>query len=196
MDLPALRAQAVRQRPDLEALRLDQARSTADTRLQIAQGKVDFTVSGEYHRQRAPSAIGNQYGIYVSAPIPIFNRNQGEVERARTEERQIEAKIHALDLEVSSDVQTAYQTCSAARDVMTAVETQMLTQARDVRAATEYSYRRGEASFVEFLDAVRAFNETMQSYNEARADYARSLYTLESATGASVASLATPRQTP
>ena len=59
----------------------------------------------------------------------------------------------------------------------------MLGQARDVRTTTEYAYRRGEASFVEFLDAVRAFNDTMQSYNQARADYARSLYTLDAISG-------------
>ena len=50
---------------------------------------------------------------------------------------------------------------------------------RTSEPTTEYSYRRGEASFIEFLDAVRAFNDTMQSYNEARADYARSLYALD-----------------
>ena len=53
----------------------------------------------------------------------------------------------------------------------------MLAQAQDVRATTEYSYRRGEASFVEFLDAVRAFNDTMQSYNEARAPTTRAAST-------------------
>jgi len=58
-----------------------------------------------------------------------------------------------------------------------------LTQAQDVRSTTEYSYRRGEASFVELLDAVRAFNETRQSYNEARAEYARSLYALDAIAG-------------
>jgi outer membrane protein TolC len=42
-------------------------------------------------------------------------------------------------------------------------------------AEIEYSYRAGEASLVEFLDAQRAFNDTMQGYNEARAEYARSL---------------------
>jgi cobalt-zinc-cadmium efflux system outer membrane protein len=47
----------------------------------------------------------------------------------------------------------------------------------------EYSYRRGEASLVEFLDAVRAFNDTARSYNEARADYARSLYSLDAISG-------------
>jgi cobalt-zinc-cadmium efflux system outer membrane protein len=47
----------------------------------------------------------------------------------------------------------------------------------------EYSYRRGEASFVDFLDAQRTFNDTMQNYNTARADYARSLYQLDSVAG-------------
>jgi cobalt-zinc-cadmium efflux system outer membrane protein len=36
---------------------------------------------------------------------------------------------------------------------------------------------------VDFLDAQRAFNDTMQSYNNARADYARSLYTIDAVSG-------------
>jgi cobalt-zinc-cadmium efflux system outer membrane protein len=56
----------------------------------------------------------------------------------------------------------------------------MIGEARDVRDITEYSYRRGDATLLELLDAERAFNETMQGYNEARAEYARSLYLLDS----------------
>jgi outer membrane protein, heavy metal efflux system len=59
----------------------------------------------------------------------------------------------------------------------------MLNQARDVRNITEFSYKRGEARLVEFLDAQRAFNDTMQGYNEARAEYARSLYLIEATAG-------------
>ena len=59
----------------------------------------------------------------------------------------------------------------------------MLDRARRVREIMEYSYRRGEACFIEYLDAQRVFSETMQTYNEARADYARSLYLIESAAG-------------
>jgi cobalt-zinc-cadmium efflux system outer membrane protein len=47
----------------------------------------------------------------------------------------------------------------------------------------DLSYRRGEASFVEFLDARRASNDTTQSYNGARAEHARSLHLIESAIG-------------
>src|SRR5205807_1139148 len=48
-DLPALSATALSLRPDLRALQQDQARSEADIRLQIAQGKVDYTVGSIYH---------------------------------------------------------------------------------------------------------------------------------------------------
>lgn len=181
--LDALRARALAARPDLEALRRDQARSLADIRLQIAEGKIDYTLSGEFHRQQAPNALGNQYGLYVSVPVPIFNRNQGEVERARQESRQLDARVTALSADISTEVAAAYEEFTTARDVVQRIEKEMLDQARDVRTTTEYSYRRGEASFVEFLDAVRAFNETMQSYNDARADYARSLYELDAISG-------------
>ncbi|HXI27176.1 MAG TPA: TolC family protein [Vicinamibacterales bacterium] len=186
VDLEALRRRALSQRPDVLALRRDQARSAADLRLQIAQGTIDYTVSGELHYQHQPSppnTSGFLYGAYLSVPLPIFNRNQGEVARARQEALQIDARLRALEADVNQEVDAAYESYTASRDVVATIEAQMLAQARDVRSTTEYSYRRGEASFVEFLDAVRAFNETMQSYNAARADFARSLYTLDSIGG-------------
>jgi len=190
VDRDAVARVALAQRPDLEALRRDQARSTADVRLQIAQGTVDFTVSGEYHHQVQPlpepnGAAGGLYGVFFSSPLPFFNRNQGEIARAQLEEKQAAARIAAYEAQVKNEVDAAYESYTAARDVVSTIEDQMLTRARDVRTTTEYSYRRGEASFVEFLDAVRAFNDTMQSYNAARADYARSLYTLDASAGGS-----------
>jgi hypothetical protein len=53
----------------------------------------------------------------------------------------------------------------------------------NLMVSTEYSRRAGEASPVEFLDAQRAFNDTTQRYNEARAEYARSLYPIDSTAG-------------
>jgi cobalt-zinc-cadmium efflux system outer membrane protein len=173
-------------RPDLRALERDQARSTAEARLQLAQGSIDYTVSAEFHRQAAPGSLtGNEWGLFVSAPLPIFNRNQGEIERARQETRQATARIAALKADVASELRSAWEQYTAMRDVVETIEQQMLAPAREVRDTTAYSYRRGEASFIELLDAQRTFNDTMQSYNEARAEYARSLYTLDASTGES-----------
>jgi outer membrane protein, heavy metal efflux system len=168
----------------LKALEREQARSAADVRLQLAQGKIDYTVSGELHRQiAAGAAAGNEWGIFVSAPLPLFNRNQGETERAGQESRQAGARIQALQSDITSQLRSAWQQYTTTGELVDTIERQMLAQARDVRETTAYSYRRGEASFIEFLDAKRTFNETVQSYNEARAEYARSLYTLDALSG-------------
>ena len=180
-----LKRQAFELRPDYQALARDQARSLADVRLQMAQGKVDYTVGAQYHRQFS-NATGNSLGFFFSAPLPVFNRNQGEIERARREQQQIQARLKALEAEIASQVQNAYQQFSTARELLESIEKDMLGQAREVRETTEYSYKRGEASFVEFLDAQRAFNDAIQSYNEARAEYARSLYLIDSISGKAV----------
>jgi cobalt-zinc-cadmium efflux system outer membrane protein len=68
--------------------------------------------------------------------------------------------------------------------VLDTIEKDMLIQAQEVREISQYSYTRGEATLVEFLDAQRAFNETMHAFNEARAAYARSLYLIDAVVGA------------
>ncbi len=190
-DAPSVMAENIRQlafqqRPDLQALRRDQARSTADLRLQLAQGVVDYTVGLEYQRQQGNIRDGNQFGLSFSVPIPVFNRNQGEIERAQRAQDQIAAKIRALEAAIETEVRNAYQQYTTTRDMLQRIETNMLSQSRGVRQTIEYAYRRGQSSFVDFLDAQRAFNDTMQSYNNARADYARSLYTIDSVSGKAV----------
>ncbi len=179
------RALALAQRPDLQAVVKDRQRSAADIRLQAAQGKVDFTLSTLFHHQFG-NAKGESLGFYASAPLPFFNRNQGEVLRASREREQLDRRIAALQASIAGEVEAAYNQLTASRALLGTIERDMLQQAREVRDTTEYSYRRGEAGFVEFLDAQRAFNDTMQTYNDARADFARSLTLIESVSGQQV----------
>jgi len=121
--------------------------------------------------------------VFFSSALPVFNRNQGEIERARQEQRQIEARIRGLSASIQAEVETSYLQYSNARVTLERIEGTMLIKARDVRSITEFSYRRGEATLVELLDAQRAYNETIQAYNDARAEFARSLYLIDAVTG-------------
>jgi cobalt-zinc-cadmium efflux system outer membrane protein len=184
---PEILAAALAARPDLDALRREQARSLAEIRLQLAQGKMDYTLGASYNRQFnvGTGQRGDSVGVFFSVPLPVYNRNQGEIERARREQAQIEARIRSLEQEIAAEVANAYEQYATAKTLLESIEADMLEQARRVREVTEFSYRRGEATFVELLDAQRAFNETMQGLNEARAEYARSLFLIDSIRGAS-----------
>lgn len=173
-------------RPDFLYGQQSQARSQADLRLQLANGKVDYSIGTEYTRQQAWGIAGSSMGFYFSMPLPVFNKNQGEIARAQREILLAQARIAAQENTIETEVDKAYRQYSVSRQLLANIETSMLGKARTVRDTTEYSYRRGEASLVEFLDAQRAFNDTMQTYNDARANYARSIYTIETVSGATV----------
>jgi cobalt-zinc-cadmium efflux system outer membrane protein len=175
---------ALENRPDLLALRRAVQRSAAELQLELARAKPDLTLGSEYRRQQGLAGTGNMLGFFVEIPLPVFDRNQGEIARAREELRQAELRVRALEASIRAEVESAYRQWQSSRESLEQIETAMLAQAREVRDITEYAYRRGEASLLEFLDAQRAFNETMQAYYEARAEYARSLYLLESSAGA------------
>nr|AOS95185.1 outer membrane efflux protein [uncultured bacterium] len=182
-----LLGEALRQRPDLQALVRDEGRAAADLRLQRANAKVDWVFGSEYRKQDSITGHSNTIGLFLQSPVPIFSRNQGEIARAQQAVTQAQARTHALQVTVENDLDQALLAYEAARDTVTKIEGTMLGKARDVREISEYSYKRGDIDFVDFLDAVRAYNDTMQTYNDARADYARSLYGLDAATGATTA---------
>jgi len=175
---------ALENRPDLLALRRAVQRSAAELQLELARAKPDLTLGSEYRRQQGLAGTGNMLGFFVQIPLPVFDRNQGEIARAREELRQAELRVRALEASIRAEVESAYRQWQSSRESLEQIETAMLAQAREVRDITEYAYRRSEASLLEFLDAQRAFNETMQAYYEARAEYAKSLYLLESSAGA------------
>ncbi|HEY6389828.1 MAG TPA: TolC family protein, partial [Bryobacteraceae bacterium] len=187
VEIQPLRARAQELRPDILSVVRDQARSAADLKLQLAQGKIDYTVGTVFHRQQSPTGTGSSLGMFFSVPLPVFNRNQGEVERARLEERQLEQRLRAARNSAAADVESTYEQYAIASTMLSNLETDMLDQSRQIRRTAEESYRAGKVSLLEFLDAQRAYTDTMQSYNDARANYARSLYAMEAATGQNVA---------
>jgi cobalt-zinc-cadmium efflux system outer membrane protein len=165
------------------ALRRDILRAQAELKLQQAGARQDLTLGTEYRRQQGINGKSNSLGFFMELPIPLFNRNEGEIERARQEQRQTELRLQAHEQGVVAEIDTVYQQYAAARDLLQTMDRTMLGQARDVREITDYSYRRGDATLLELLDSQRAYNETMQAYNEARAEYARALYLLDSVSG-------------
>jgi cobalt-zinc-cadmium efflux system outer membrane protein len=184
--MDALRERAFASRPDYLALQRDFARSQAELRLQLAQGKADYTIGTEYRRQEGLAGRGNSIGIFFSSNLPVYNRNQGEIERARQEQSQTEARIRALQATIENEVETAYLQYMTARESLRRIEENMLAKATDVREITDRAYRRGGASFLDFLDAQRAYNDTVQIRNAALGDYAKSLYAIDAAAGVNV----------
>jgi len=184
--LDDLQARARQLRPDLTAARQEQARSQADLRLQLAEGKVDYTFGAAFERQRGVSGSGNALGLFFSVPLPVFNRNQGEIARATAQEAKSTTSTHALETDVAGEVASAYQEFESARHILQDIETDLLTPSRQARETTAYVYTAGATSLLDVLDAQHAFNDTMETYYTAQADYRRAELKLMTITGQEV----------
>jgi cobalt-zinc-cadmium efflux system outer membrane protein len=185
-DVAAVQQLALATRPDLRSLQLGQARSVADLRLQESLGVIDYTVGAEYRRQQGIAGRSNSLGFFVSAPIPLLNRNQGEIARADAEHDQLSRQTAAVRSQILSDVDIAYREYTTNRDLVTAIEHDLIQPATSARDISTYTYRAGGSSLLELLDAQRAFNDTMQSYLDAQAGRRRAVAHLAAAVGTEV----------
>ena len=185
-DLARIAGTAMARRHDLQAILLDQARSQADLRLQVAQGKVDYTYGAEYRRQQGVNGKGNSLGFFFSMPVPLFSRNQGEIARARAEYEQLRKSEMALRTVISGEVAAAWQEYETARGLVAEIERDLLGPSQEAKNITAYVYQAGASSLIDVLDAQRAFNETMSAYYSAQADYRRAASRLASAVGEEV----------
>jgi len=181
--LDEIESLAIANRPDLAALQREQARTQADLRLQIAQGKVDYSVGMEYRRQQGINGTGNMLGFFVSAPLPVFNRNQGEIARATAEGERTHRSIRAAQNEILSEVFTAHQEYQSALRLVDEIQKELLVSADEARKTTAYVYQSGATTLLDALDSQRAFNETMLTYYTAQANLSRVATRLAAAAG-------------
>jgi cobalt-zinc-cadmium efflux system outer membrane protein len=170
---------ALRKRPDLATERARARRSDWAIELEKARSKPNVTAFAGYQRELDTS--GPVAGIDL--PLFVFNRNQGPIHRAQAEKRRQENRLLLGRITVLKEVHTALQKLEGDRRRIRALESEYLDRAKQAKQITEASYRLGEASLIEFLDAERTYSETTLLYNQALYDFEISRARLESAVG-------------
>jgi cobalt-zinc-cadmium efflux system outer membrane protein len=177
--LEELQAKAIAERPDLRAAR--QAVTAANSLYQLARanGKVDVTGTFNYDHVSATSA-GSFFGSFQ---VPIFNRNQGEIARTRYAITQAEELQLAASDQVMSDVTTAYEGVRDNDLVVSLYISGYLNEARLSRDISEYAYKRGAVSLLDYLDAERSYRAIQLAYRQSLAAYLLAVEQLREAVG-------------
>ncbi|MEQ1690524.1 MAG: TolC family protein [Gemmatimonas sp.] len=175
---PALIADAIARRPDVLAAQREVVRADTQTRLQRALRTPNLTIGGGYKRDFGTNAV--VFGATV--PLPFSNRNQGGVARAEAERQQAASRVRVAELVVRLDVQQAANAVDVNRERVQHIEREYLTTARESRDIVLASYRLGAADLIDYLDAQRAFRDTVRTYNRALYEQRISIFELAAAT--------------
>jgi cobalt-zinc-cadmium efflux system outer membrane protein len=178
-NLEDLQLKALQNRPDLRAAQQGVTAANSQLTLQKAIAQQDVTVQANYSHVNGLNAAT----LYGSIPLPIFNRNQGEIARARFAIIQAQELEKATNGQALTDVYDAYQGLRTNDKVVLLYISKYLDAATRSRDISEYAYRRGGTSLLNFLDAERSYRATELAYRQALASYLLALEQLRQAVG-------------
>ncbi len=175
-DLDAL---ALRQRADLRAARQGITLAGSQVALARANGKQDLDASLSYSHVGGLSSAS----LFFSIPLPVFDRNQGEIAKSRYALTQAQLNEQAAEQGVLTDVESAYEAVTTQEQIVNLYTSGYLRQAQDSRDISQYAYTRGAATLLDLLDAERSYRSTQLAYRQALAAHMLSMEQLRSAVG-------------
>ncbi|HTV57328.1 MAG TPA: TolC family protein [Verrucomicrobiae bacterium] len=179
LKLEDLQAKAIQNRPDLRAAEQGITAAKSQYTLAKANGKVDVTGTFSYNHVSAVNAGS----FFANFQLPIFNRNQGEIARTQFAVTQAQEQERAASDQVLSDVRDAYEGVRSNDQVVSLYRSGYLDEAKESRDISEYAYKRGAASLLDFLDAERSFRSVELSYRQSLASYLTAVEQLREAVG-------------
>ncbi len=104
-----------------------------------------------------PEGIALTVGVAI--PLPLFDRNQGAIARARAQHRAAELEHRATGAELAGDLARALAALALRCDAVARFRAGAIERLPRVRSMAEASYRSGQGGIVELLDALDAITE-------------------------------------
>jgi cobalt-zinc-cadmium efflux system outer membrane protein len=178
-NLDDLKVQALQNRPDLRAAVQGVTAANSGYLLAKADGVQDLTVQGNYSHVNGI----NTASIYASIPLPVHNRNQGEIARTRSVVTQMQEQQSFTNGQVLTDVNDAYEGLKSNDRLVTMYTDKYRAIARKSRDIADYAYHAGGLALLDFLDAERSYRAAELGYRQTLASYLLALEQLREAVG-------------
>jgi cobalt-zinc-cadmium efflux system outer membrane protein len=178
-NLDDFQAKALQTRPDLRAAQQGVTAANSQYALQKAIAKRDVTAQASYTHV----SDTNNVSLFGQIPLPIFDRNQGEIARTGFAITQAQEQERFANGQVLTDVRDAFENLRSNDQIVAVYRSGYLDQAKQSRDISDYSYRHGAASLLDYLDAERSYRATELAYRQALATYLAAVEQLREAVG-------------
>ena len=178
-NLEDFQSKALLNRPDLRAAQLGVTAADSQHELQKAIGKKDVTGQLSY------THLGdiNDVSLFGQIQMPIFDRNQGEIARAGFAITQAREQEKFASGQVMTDVRDAFESLRSNDQIVGLYRSGYLNEAQESRDISEFAYKHGAASLLDFLDAERSNRAIQLAYRQAVASHLLALEQLREAVG-------------
>ncbi|MGC8654743.1 MAG: TolC family protein [Candidatus Kryptoniota bacterium] len=172
---------ALDNRQDLKSLKEQVRAATYHVKVAYASIIPDLDIGLELDRQGP--GFQNTIGGGLSLAIPLFNRNQDEIERANADLKTYEATLENTKLQIRNEVNSAYSNYESSLRTLKSFLPNLMNDAVTVREMSMKNYLSGNIGLVDFLQAQRIYTDAVDSYYSILLKVEKSRIELEKAIG-------------
>lgn len=137
---------------------------------------VDFDLGVRFFSETDDQALVAGFSL----PLPIFNRNQGNILSAKYNVKEIATKERSIQLEIRSSLAKSYGEVSISLMEIKKLKEHVLNNSESIFEAIRKGYQQGKFGYLEVLDAQRGFFEMKSRHIEAFALYHMGVMKIES----------------
>ena len=178
---------ALESRPDVLSFRIGVERAEADVRLAKANAYSDVYVLWQpfTFQDNSPYGLKSQYSwaLGVTVPLPLYNRNQGGIARAKLNVSQSGLQLADLERQLRIDVEKAVQEYNITRRLVADLHDEVIPEATQVRDAAFRMWTGGETSMIVYLLAQLDYNDVVKRYIDTAIRHRQSMLALNTAVG-------------
>jgi outer membrane protein, heavy metal efflux system len=161
-------ATALEKRPDYETAKAQVEYEEANLSLQKAMRLPDLTVGGTY--SRAGNYIPDYYALTLSIDLPIFNRNQGNVEIS---ENTLEANKMLREYSrktLQKEIASAYKKAADTDSLFRAFDEKFTGEYKTLVEGINADYQKRNITIIEFTDFYESYRTSMLQMNQLQND--------------------------
>lgn len=184
LDAAVLAEQAKNTRADYLVNQYTLAQNNDNLILQKALAKPDVTIGASYDQNS--SYVRHVFGLQLSVPLTLFNRNQGNIKSARLTAQSQELVLKNNELQVKNDVYNAVQQYRLSQQLLSKNETDFYERYDQIYNAMLKSFQQRQIGLPEFVDFFDSYKETKIKILQLQLNLQKSIADLNYAVGANV----------
>ncbi len=166
---PLASVESVKRNPDFVRWDAELARSRANLNLEQANAIPDPSLSVGMRDFR--DSGDRAFVAGVSIPIPVFNMNRGNIERARQEVSKTESDKRSAEITIGTELSRSQQELENAYRQAQSLKNTIIPAAEKSYSLSRQGYRAGKFPYLEVLDAQRTLVEARAQYNDTLKEY-------------------------
>jgi cobalt-zinc-cadmium efflux system outer membrane protein len=124
--------------------------------------------------------------VGVGVPLPVFDRNQGNIAAAVHELAKAQQERTATEIALASELAENHATLSVAHQRVTTLRANVIPAMEQAFQAAQEGYRQGKYGFLDMLDAQRGLFEARGALIDALSDYHKAQIDMQRMTGTTI----------